>query len=101
MTTPVLAPSPSRLWTPSRVLVTRSAAERPHGQRVLARLEAVGVPDVELLRGDRLPNLRGGGDRAAFMRAKDTMAAVVGAPSRRKLQPIPPSADWRFDLALS
>jgi spore photoproduct lyase len=92
-------PSPTRLWTPQRVLVTRSAAERPHGQRILARLEAAGVSDVELLRGDRLPNLRGDGDRAAFMAAKATMAVVVGAPSRRKLQPIPPSADWRFDLA--
>ncbi|MGY1707767.1 SPL family radical SAM protein [Geodermatophilus sp. SYSU D00697] len=79
--------------------MTRSAAERPHGRRILARLGAAGVSDVELLRGDRLPNLRGDGDRAAFMRAKDTLAVVVGAPSRRRLQPIPPSADWRFDLA--
>jgi len=93
------APVPTRLWTPQRVLVTRSAAERPYGQHVLARLERAGVTDVELLRGDRLPNLRGDGDRAAFMRAKNTMALVVGAPSRRRLQPIPPSADWRFDLA--
>jgi spore photoproduct lyase len=92
-------PVPTRLWTPARVLVTRSAAQRPHGQRILARLEAAGVPDIELLAGDRLPNLRGDGDRAAFMRAKDTLAVVVGAPSRRRLQPIPPSADWRFDLA--
>ena len=94
-----VAPTPSRLWTPDRVLVTRSAAERPYGQTVLARLERAGVEDVELLTGDRLPNLRGDGDRAAFMRAKNTMALVVGAPSRRRLQPIPPSADWRFDLA--
>ena len=93
------AHSPTRLWTPSRVLVTRSAAERPHGRRILERLEAAGVHDVELLRGDRLPNLRGDGDRAAFMQAKNTLAVVVGAPSRRRLQPIPPSADWRFDLA--
>ena len=57
------------------------------------RLEAAGVRDVELLRGDRLPNLRGDGDRAAFMRAKDTLAVVVGAPSKRRLQPIPPSAE--------
>jgi spore photoproduct lyase len=27
------------------------------------------------------------------------MAIVVSPPSRRKLQPIAPSADWRFDLA--
>ncbi|SET69911.1 SPL family radical SAM protein [Geodermatophilus poikilotrophus] len=92
-------PPPTRLWTPSRVLVTRSAAERPHGQRILARLEAAGVSDVELLPGDRLPNLRGDGDRAAFMRAKDTLAVVVPPPSKRRLQPIPPSADWRVDLA--
>jgi spore photoproduct lyase len=93
------APAPSRLWTPKRVLVTRSAAERPHGQRVLAHLQAAGVDAIELLRGDRLPNLRGDGDRAAFMAAKDTLALVVPAPSKRKLQPIPPSADWRLDLA--
>src|SRR4051794_22155265 len=94
-----IAPLPSRLWTPSRVLVTRSAAERPHGQRVLARLEAAGIEDIELLRGDRLPNLRGDGDRAAFMRAKQTLAVVVPAPSKRRLQPIPPSADCRSALA--
>ncbi|WP_448641617.1 spore photoproduct lyase family protein [Geodermatophilus sp. URMC 63] len=93
------APAPSRLWTPKRVLVTRSAAERPHGQRVLARLEAAGIDAVELLRGDRLPSLRGDDDRAAFMAAKDTMALVVPPPSKRKLQPIPPSADFRLDLA--
>jgi spore photoproduct lyase len=96
---PALAPSPTRLWTPSRVFVTRSAAERPYGRHVLSRLESAGVSDIELLRGDRLPNLRGDGDRAAFMQAKNTLALVVGAPSRRRLQPIPPSADWRFDLA--
>src|SRR3954447_13225390 len=98
MTTAV-APAPSRLWTPSRVLVTRSAAERPHGRRILARLEAAGVSDIELLRGDRLPNLRGDGDRAAFMRAKQPLAVVVAPASKRRLQPIPPSADWRMDLA--
>src|SRR4051812_42692921 len=105
MTTALLSPdaapttTPSRLWTPSRVLVTRSAAERPHGRRVLARLEAAGVSDIELLSGDRLPNLRGDGDRAAFMAAKQTLAVVVPPPSKRRLQPIPPSADWRFDPA--
>ncbi len=31
--------------------------------------------------------------------AKTTMAIVTASPSRRRLQPIPPSADWRFDLA--
>src|SRR3954453_12502462 len=96
---PVSPPAPARLWTPSRVLVTRSAAERPHGRRILARLEAAGVSDIELLGGDRLPNLRGGGDRAAVMRAKQTLAVALPPASKRRLQPIPPSADWRFDLA--
>ncbi|SDF72268.1 spore photoproduct lyase [Blastococcus aurantiacus] len=94
-----VAPAPTRLWTPKRVLVTRSAAERPYGQYVLGRLEQAGVEDVELLQGDRLPNLRGDGDRAAFMLAKNTMALVVPPASLRRLQPIAPSADWRFDLA--
>jgi spore photoproduct lyase len=66
---------------------------------VLRRLEALGVDDVELLPGDRLPPLRGDDDRAAFMAAKDTMALVVPPPSKRRLQPIPPSADFRLDLA--
>ncbi|MFQ1004049.1 radical SAM protein [Modestobacter sp. SSW1-42] len=95
----VPSPTATRLWTPSRVLVTRSAAERPHGRRIIDRLEAAGVSDIELLRGDRLPNLRGDGDRAAFMAAKQTLAVVVPPASKRELQPIPPSADWRFDLA--
>src|SRR3954464_4518060 len=100
MTTAVLAadapaPAPTRLWTPTRVLVTRSAAERPHGRRILQRLEAAGGSDVELLPGDRLPTLRGEGDGAAFMRAKQSLAVVVPPPSKRRLQPIPPSADWR------
>jgi spore photoproduct lyase len=33
------------------------------------------------------------------MAAKQTLAVVVPAPSKRRLQPIPPSADWRVDLA--
>ena len=33
------------------------------------------------------------------MDAKSTLAIVMSPPSKRKLQPIPPSADWRFDLA--
>ena len=87
------------LWTPARALVTRSAAALPYGQEIIGRLQDAGVPQIELLTGDRLPNLRGAGDRAAFMAAKDTFAVVVGPASQLKLQPIPPSADWRFDLA--
>jgi spore photoproduct lyase len=94
-----LAPARSRLWTPRHVVVTRSAAERPHTAEILRRVEAAGVDDVEFLRGARLTGLRGEDERATYARAKATLAVVVSPPSKRRLQPIPPSADWRVDLA--
>ena len=94
-----LAPVGSRLWTPRHVVVTRSAAERPHTAEILRRVAAAGVDDVEFLRGDRITGLRGADERATYARAKATLAVVVSPPSKRKLQPIPPSADWRVDLA--
>jgi spore photoproduct lyase len=98
------APRPSEpraatLWTPARVLVTRSAFEMPHGVEIVARCEAAGVADIDVLAGDRLPPLRADDDRAAYALAKRTLAVVVAPPSKRRLQPIPPSADWRIDLA--
>jgi spore photoproduct lyase len=87
------------LWTPDRVLVTRSASELPHGAEIIARCEAAGVPHIDVLTGDRLPSLRGDDERSTYARAKRTMAVVVAPPSKRRLQPIPPSADWRIDLA--
>jgi spore photoproduct lyase len=65
---PPNAPSSERpvLWTPSRVLVTRSAAELPHGADIVARCEAAGVTDIHMLSGDRLPSLRGDDDRATY-----------------------------------
>ncbi|RZS87332.1 spore photoproduct lyase [Motilibacter rhizosphaerae] len=88
-----------KLWTPKRVLVTRSAAERPHGQEIVARCAAAGVTDIQLLPGDRLPRTDEGDPRATYALAKQTLAVVVSPPSKRRPQPIPPSADWRFDLA--
>ena len=97
--TALLAPVGSRLWTPRHVVVTRSAAERPHTAEILRRVAAAGVDDVEFLRGDRITGLRGADERATYARAKATLAVVVSPPSKRNLQPIPPSADWRVDLA--
>ncbi|HEX5255809.1 MAG TPA: hypothetical protein VFW69_18405 [Mycobacterium sp.] len=88
-----------KLWTPARVLVTRSASELSHGATIVARCEAAGVADISVLRGDRLPPLGADNDRAAYALAKRTLAVVVAPPSKRRLQPIPPSADWRIDLA--
>jgi spore photoproduct lyase len=49
---------------------------------------------VVALKGDRLTGLPG-----TYREAKSTLALVVAPPSKRRPQPIPPSADWRFDLA--
>src|SRR3954471_5931447 len=100
--TPVAAPLRpwrAKLWTPRHVYVTRSAAELPHGQTILRRCEAAGVDDITLLTGDRLPPLRGADELETYRRAKATLAVTVAPTSKLKLQPIPPSADWRVDLA--
>ncbi|MDD7968638.1 SPL family radical SAM protein [Actinomycetospora lemnae] len=103
MTTPLPAAPPvmprTRLWTPQHVLVTRSAQEHPHTAEILRRCEAAGVDDVELLRGDRITGVRGETDRETYARAKSTLAVVTSPASARRLDPIPPSADWRVDLA--
>jgi len=90
---------PRTPWLPKHVLVTRSAADLPHGRRIVDRCVAAGVDDVRVLTGDRLPSLTADDPRAAYARAKATLAVVVAPPSKRTPQPIPPSADWRLDLA--
>ena len=90
------APRSSRLdrpWVPRTVLVTPAALGFPHGAAMVDRAERAGA-EVVRLSSDRLSGLP---DR--YRDAKTTMAVVVASPSRRKPQPIPPSADWRFDLA--
>ncbi len=87
-----------RRWTPKRVVVTPAALDHPHGRRMVARIEAQGL-EVERLRSNRLVGVRGANERETYARAKSTLAIVVSPPSRRQLQPISPSADWRVDLA--
>ena len=82
-----------RPWIPRQVLATPSALADPEGRAIAARATALGARLVELP-ADRLSGLPD-----AYRDAKTTLALVVASPSRRKLQPIPPSADWRFDLA--
>jgi spore photoproduct lyase len=78
--------------------VTRSARTHAHGSAILERAAVLGVQIVELA-GDRL-NLELPDDpRRAYVEAKATLALVVAPPSKRRLQPIAPSADWRVDLA--
>jgi spore photoproduct lyase len=77
--------------------VTPSALAWGHGRGIAERAAALGAEVVEL-RADRLP-APGGDERQAYREAKATLAVVTASPSKRRLQPIPPSADWRFDLA--
>jgi spore photoproduct lyase len=89
---------PARRWTPRRVVVTPAALEHPHGRRIVDRVESTGL-EVERLHSNRLVGVRGETERETYARAKSTLAIVVSPPSRRRLQPIAPSADWRVDLA--
>lgn len=91
--------TPTRLWTPRRVMITKSAAELPHTAEIVRRCEAAGVSEIDVLPADRLTGLRGESERETYARAKSTLAVVVAPPSALKPQPIPPSADWRIDLA--
>ncbi|MGE7413920.1 radical SAM protein [Methylobacterium tarhaniae] len=88
----------ARLWRPRRVVITAAAREHAHGRAIAARAEALGLP-VEALPGNRLTGLRHPDPRRAYSEAKNTLAVVVAPPTKLKLQPIPPSADWRVDLA--
>ncbi|MFD1952340.1 radical SAM protein [Sphingomonas arantia] len=87
-----------KVWRPKRVLITRSAREFAHGRAIAARALALGSVVVELP-GDRLALDLPDDARRAYAEAKATLAVVVAPPSKRKLQPIAPSADWRVDLA--
>jgi spore photoproduct lyase len=89
---------PGRLWRPRRVVATPAALEHAHGRAMLARAEALGLA-IERLPANRLTGLRQADPRRAYAEAKATLALTVAPPSTLRLQPIPPSADWRFDLA--
>ena len=93
------APRRPRPWLPRHVQVTPAAAELPHTAEILRRLEAAGVQDVRVLGANRLVGLSEGSDREVYARAKATLAVVVAPASTLRPQPIPPSADWRIDLA--
>lgn len=92
------SPPPPKLWVPKRVLITRSARDWAHGRAMAERAAGVGAEVVELP-SDRLTGLKGERERDTYSRAKSTLAVVVASPAKRRLQPIPPSADWRVDLA--
>ncbi len=87
-----------KVWKPRRVMITPAASALPFGRAMLERAEDLGA-EVVRLRGNRLEGLRGESAGKSYALAKGTLAIVVSPPSARKLQPIPPSADWQFHLA--
>lgn len=89
---------PAKLWTPRRVLVTPDALKWEHGRTIVERVAAQGVPIIEL-KSNRLTGLSVEDERQTYALAKTSLAVVTAPPSKRKLQPIPPSADWQFHLA--
>lgn len=91
-------PAPKPLWQPRRLLATPSALTWDHGTSIATRATALGV-SVTTLPSDRLKLDLPDDSRRAYAEAKATLALVVAPPSKRKLQPIAPSADWRIDLA--
>ena len=87
-----------RPFLPRRVLITRAARDWPMAARVAERAAAIGAEIVELA-GDRITGLKDDDPRAEYRRAKSTLAVTVASASAMRPEPIPPSADWRFDLA--
>lgn len=86
------------IWRPKRVMITRAARSWAHGADMAERAADAGIEVVELA-GDRLDLKLPEDPRRAYAAAKSTLAVVVAPPSKRKLQPIAPSADFRLDLA--
>ena len=91
-------PAKPRLWMPQTALFTPAALEHAWGRQIHDRVEALGIP-IERLKHNRITGLRGEDERATYNKAKRTLAVVASAPGAKKLQPIPPSADWQFHLA--
>lgn len=98
MSSSAISDRPAPDWRPRRVVITRAARGFAHGRAIARRASVEGIPVVELP-NDRLSLALPDDPRRAYAEAKATLAIVVAPPSKRKLQPIAPSADWRVDLA--
>jgi spore photoproduct lyase len=95
---PTSSLQPIRAWRPKRLLITRAARDHHHGRAIAERAAALGIPVTELP-GNQLRLGSPEDERRAYAEAKSTLAVVNAPPSKLRLQPIAPSADWRVDLA--
>ena len=89
----------TRLWRPRRVVITRAAQGSAVAERA-ARVGAEMGAEVTQLSGNAVRGLKGETEAETYRRAKSTLAIVNAPPSALRLQPIPPSADFRLDLAV-
>ena len=91
-------PKAERLWRPRRVLITPDALALRYGREMLDRAAGYGA-EVVRLPSNRLSSFAADSPGKSYALAKTTFAIVVSPPGQRKLQPIPPSADWQFHVA--
>ena len=88
----------TRLWVPKTIFITKAARDSEVAAHARAAGGELGAEIVELP-GNAVRGLKGASERETYRNAKSSLAIVNAPPSRLKLQPIPPSADFRLDLA--
>ena len=94
----VLPERKTRLWVPRRVFITKAARDSDVAAQARRVGGELGAEIIELS-GNAVRGLRGESERETYRNAKTSLAIVNAPPSVLKLQPIPPSADFRLDLA--
>ena len=93
---PTAAGPRRRLWRPLRVVILDAAADTDVARRA-ARVGA--EMGAEIVRAGRVTGLKADTERETYRRAKSTLVIANAPASALRLQPIPPSADFRLDLA--
>ena len=91
-------PAARARWRPRRVLIAESARDSAVAQRARRAAAELGAEVIEL-KGDAVRGLKGRNERETYRNAKAALAIVNAPPSALKFSPIPPSADFRLDLA--
>ena len=94
-------PRPSahlKLWRPKTVYIAKAARDSAVADRARRVGAELGAEIVELS-GNAVRGLKGDTERETYRRAKSSIAIVNAPPSALRFQPIPPSADFRLDLA--
>ena len=89
----------TRLWVPKRIFISKASRDSAVAAHAREAGAALGAEIVEL-KGNAVRGLKGETERETYRNAKSSLAIVEAPPSKLKLQPIPPSADFRLDLAV-